>query len=308
MMARAKRRVRVLVNPKSGTGSSLGSITKAVEDTWAAQGIDVSYQISRSVEDGRAKVRQAIDDGIETMLVAGGDGMINSIGSALIGTDIALGVIPVGSGNGFARHFGIPLHILKSVEALLAAKRTEIDVGIAGGHPFFVTCGMAADAELVRHFNKSPVRGIIPYVFAAAYEMMEYVPRSFRVVLDGKEEVTFKDVLVFTVANLTQFGGGAMIAPQACPDDGRLEMVVVLKQDVAGLLAGLPRLFNGTIEQLPGVVTKRFQRMEVERPRDGAIQVDGELVEAGKSLTVRVRRKALTVLVPETPERENGSK
>lgn len=286
------------MNPKSGVGQSLSSVVKSMEACWRDPGIDVTYQVSQSVEDGREKVRRAIEDGVESILVAGGDGMVNSIGAALIGTDVALGVIPAGSGNGFARHFGTPLNIHKAAQALCRAERQSIDVGVANDRPFFVTCGMAADAELVRRFNKSPVRGVLPYVFATAYEIMEYTPQPFRVVLDGKEELSFDDVLVFTVANLTQFGGGARIAPTACADDGFLEMVVVKRQDVSGLVAGISKLFGGTLDTLPGVVTRRFQRLDVFRHRHAAIQVDGELVEAPAVVTVKVLRKKLNVLVP----------
>ena len=75
---------------------------------------------------------------------------------------------------------------------------------------------MAWDAALVRSFDKSPVRGILPYVFAAAYELIEYKPQTFRVEIDHKEQETYTEPMVCTVANLTQYGGGAIIAPQAC--------------------------------------------------------------------------------------------
>ena len=298
---KAQRRVRVLLNPKSGTGFALNAIAGALEKHWAEAGVELTYQISRNKEDGQAKARHAVEEGVESVLVAGGDGMVNSIGSVLVGTDVALGVIPAGSGNGFARHFGIPLQPARAAAALVEARPQCIDVGVVEGHPFFVTCGMAADAQLVRHFERSPIRGILPYMFATAYEIFEYRPQNFRVVLDGGESFSFEHVLVFTVANLTQFGGGALIAPSALPDDGHLEMVVVLRQDIAGLLEGIPRLFGGTIDQLPGVITRRFQRLEVERQEPGAIQVDGELVEAPARVTVRIRRRALNVLVPAQP-------
>jgi diacylglycerol kinase family enzyme len=286
------------MNPKSGLGQSLGQIVRDVESSWGGERVDVSYQISRSVEDGQRKAEQAVRQGADTVLVVGGDGMVNSIGSALLGTGVALGVIPAGSGNGFARHFGIPLVIGRAIKVLAGAEHVDIDAGFANDKPFFVTCSMAADATLVKHFEKSPIRGVLPYALAAAYGFFEYTPQPFRVAVDGKEHLTFKDPIVFTVANLTQFGGGARIAPNACPDDGRLELVVIARSDLASTLPALPRLFNGTLEGVPGIVTRRFQRMETRRKFPGPIQLDGELVEAPAMVTVRVRRKVLTVLVP----------
>ncbi len=289
------------MNPKSGLGQSLGQIVRDVESNFGGERVDVSYQISRSVEDGQRKTEQAVRQGADSVLVVGGDGMVNSIGGALLGTGVALGVIPSGSGNGFARHFGIPLDIGRAIKSLARAERADIDAGFANDKPFFVTCSMAADASLVRHFEKSPIRGVIPYAFAAAYGIFEYKPQLFRVTVDGKEHLSFNDSIVFTVANLTQFGGGATIAPNACPDDGALELVVVAKRDIASTLAAVPRLFNGTLDRVPGVVTRTFQRLDVRRRYPGPVQLDGELLEAPAAVTVRVRRKVLTVLVPRRP-------
>ena len=278
----------------------MNRLVGAAEAGWQGEDIDLYYQMSNSVADGQAKVRRALASGVDTILVAGGDGMVNTIGAELIGSEVAFGVLPTGSGNGFARHFDIPLQPARAAAALRSAVPQWIDVGEANGRPFFVTCGMAADASLMRHFEKSPVRGIAPYVFAAAYEIFEYTPQSFVVSLDGGPEESFDDVLVFTVANLTQFGGGALIAPQACADDGLLELVVVRRQDAAGLAKAIPSLFNGTLDRAPGVTMRRFQTLDVVRPKPGVIQVDGEVLDAPARIEVRVRRRALRVLVPDS--------
>ncbi len=291
------QRVLVIVNPKSGFGPSLGRLTEAMEQAWDSA--CVSYQISRDVADGQAKARQAIADGFDTILVAGGDGMINTIGSVLIGTDVALGVLPAGSGNGFARHFGIPLDPERAASALVTARRRKIDVGFGNGRPFFVTCSMAADAALVRTFEKMPMRGILPYVFAAAYEFFEYKPARFEIRIDDAPPEFIEDPMVFTVANLTQYGGGARIAPTAREDDGTLELVAIPKTDLPNAIAGIGRLFDGKIARIPGVVTRRFRRLQVKRRVSGPIQYDGELADAPAEIEVEVHPGALTVLIPE---------
>lgn len=287
-----------MVNPNAGFGPSLGGLAEAVESAWAERDVMVSYQISRSVEDGHKKARQAVSDGIDVILVAGGDGMINTVGSELIGSNVALGVLPAGSGNGFARHFGIPLNPEKAAVALVQARRQKIDVGFANGRPFFITCSMAADATLVRTFEKMPMRGILPYVFAAAYEFFDYKPSPFEISVDQKSPEIIDDPLVFTVANLTQYGGGARIAPQAHESDGVLELVVIPKSDAAAAMAGIGRLFDGTINKVPEVLTWRFKNLLVKRRGPAPIQVDGELVHATADVSVEVHPNALTVLIP----------
>lgn len=301
-----QKSVRVLVNPRSGVGGSLSAALKSIEAAWAARGGVVSYQFSNNVMDGVGKARQAVEDGVDVLLVVGGDGMVNTIGAELVGSDVAFGVIPAGSGNGFARHFNIPLAPAKAAASLAVAEKRLIDVGTANGRPFFVTCSMAWDAALVRYFEKSPIRGILPYVFAGAQGFLEFQPQAIRIVLDGREELEFSEPLVFTIANLTQFGGGAQIAPSACPDDGFLELVVVSRQAMPRMLLELPRLFNGTIDQLSEVVTRRFQRMRVIRTTPAEMQLDGELVSAPGEVDVGVRQRALHVLVPQAAEPPAG--
>jgi diacylglycerol kinase family enzyme len=295
------RRVRVLLNPRSGFGLALSRVMGAVQAHWDDEDCEVSYQFSRNAEDGAGKARRAIDEGVDTLLVAGGDGMVNTIGAALVGSEVALGVIPTGSGNGFARHFGIPLQPASSVAALRRARPLPIDVGVCNGRPFFVTCSLAWDGALVEAFNRSPVRGILPYVFAGAYELFEYRPQTFYVRVDEGPEFAVDHPLVFTAANLTQFGGGARIAPDALPGDGWLNLVYVERRDLARVIPHFPRLFTGTLEGARGVTTRRFRRLRVRRASPSAVQVDGELLGDCAEVEIRVLREALRVLVPAGP-------
>jgi diacylglycerol kinase family enzyme len=293
------RRVRVLINPNSGIHASRGALPLRLQEFWDLPGIDLSYQISQSVEDGVEKARRAVADGVDTVLVVGGDGMVNTIGRVLIGTPVALGVIPAGSGNGFARHFGIRLDWRRAAEQLAAAPVLSIDVGTVNGQPFFVTCSLAWDAALVQAFERFPVRGILPYILAGAYGLIEYSPQPFTLHLDDDPEpVRFKEPMVCTAANLTQFGGGARIAPTACPNDGALELVVVDRKDFPALISGWPRLFSGTLDRMPEVFTRRFRKLVVERKRPAPIQLDGEWVEAPARVEIAVIPGALRVLAP----------
>ena len=271
---------------------------QALDAAWDKPGVELFYQFSQSKADGVAKAERAIAEGVDTILVSGGDGTVSTIGRVLVGSNVSLGVIPTGSGNGFARHFDIPLAPDRAVRALADAKPTSIDVGVVAGMPFFVTCSMAWDAAIVRSFDRSPVRGIIPYVLAGVQEFLEYRPQDIDVELDGGRMLHFRRPMLFTIANLTQYGGGARIAPQANPEDGELELVVGLQQDAPKLIANLARLFDGSINKLPELITRTFRKLTVRRKAAGAIQVDGELVEVGAEVEVSVIPRALRVLVP----------
>jgi len=297
-MQEPRKKVRFMVNAKSGTRWSFDALRRAVDESWESAGHVVSYQFSQSTEDGVEKARQAVADGIDIIMVAGGDGTVNTVARELIGSPVVLGIVPVGSGNGFARHFGIPLVPRKAVAALADAFVKPVDVGMVNETPFFVTCSMAWDASIAEAFARSPVRGILPYVLAGVQQFFDYIPQDVRVDIDDKESLFFAEPIIFTVANISQFGGGAIIAPQAKADDGWLELVVALRRDAAMLLANLPRLFNGTLHQIPEVTTRHFRKLKITRPHATPLQIDGELVQADANVRVRVHEQRLRVLVP----------
>ena len=110
--------------------------------------------------------------------------------------------------------------------------------------------------------------------------------------------------MLFTIANLTQYGGGALIAPHARADDGYLWLTYALKADVPKLIPQLPKLFDGKIDQTQGIHSKKFQTLRVIRETAQSIQVDGELMETEKEVNIRILPKALKVLVPMNAKEE----
>jgi diacylglycerol kinase (ATP) len=292
------RKVRLLINTRSGVGQSFRALRTAVDRHFEKPGIDVSYQFTQSKEDGIAKAQRAVDELVDTVLVVGGDGTVSTVGRVLVNTPTMLGVIPAGSGNGFARHFGMDLRVAKAVEQMAGGTCQAIDVGVVNDVPFFVTCSMAWDAAIVRTFEKFPFRGILPYVFAGVQEFFEYKRQNMRVVFDDGEARDLKEPVILTIANLTQFGGGAVIAPRAKPDDGQLEFISALQRDFALVLANLGRLFDGSIARIPQVYSRSATGMRVEREHAGPVQLDGELMDMDANVQVSVLPRALRVLVP----------
>ena len=290
------KQVLVLINPKSGVGGPHRYIT-AVEKTWDTPERDVSFQFSQSAEDGANKVRRAIGRGTDTVLVVGGDGMVNTIGCELVGTDVKLGVLPAGSGNGFARHFQIPLSPDAAAKALLNGHTQRIDVGKANDRLFFVTCSMAWDGALVESFEKYPFRGLVPYVLAGAQQLLEYRAQPFQAEIDG-EHMEFKHPLIFTVANLSQFGSDVLVAPDAKADSGDLELVAIEKKDIPLVVSQIHRFIEKTFHHHPMVTNRHFKTMTVHRENPSPLQIDGELMKAEANVHIEVLPSALNIIVP----------
>ena len=296
-METVMKQVLVLINPKSGVGGPYRYIS-AIEKTWDTPEHDVSFQFSQSVEDGKAKVHRAIAHGTETVLVVGGDGMVNSIGCALVGTDVRLGVVPAGSGNGFARHFQIPLQPDAAAKALLNGRTQRIDVGQANERLFFVTCSMAWDGALVEGFEKLGFRGgLAPYILAGAQQLLEYKAQPFHIKIDGKQ-LDFKHPLIFTVANLSQYGSDVLVAPDAKADSGFLELIAIEKKDMPLVISHIHRFIEKTFHHHPLVTNLPFKTMTVERKNASPIQIDGELMKAETNVHIEVLPSALNVIIP----------
>lgn len=290
------KQVLVLINPKSGVGSPYRYIS-AIEKIWDTPAHDVSFQFSQSAEDGAAKVRRAIERGTDTVLVVGGDGMVNTIGSELVNTDVRLGVVPAGSGNGFARHFKIPLQPIAAAQALLEGYTAPIDVGRVNERLFFVTCSMACDGALVETVEKFPFRGIVPYILAGAQQLLEYKAQPFHVDIDG-DSLDFKHPLIFTVANLSQFGSDVLVAPNAKADSGDLELVAIEKKDLPLVVGQIHRFIEKTFHHHPLVTNRHFKTMTVRRKNASPIQIDGELMKADTDVHIEVLPSALNVIIP----------
>jgi diacylglycerol kinase (ATP) len=160
-----------------------------------------------------------------------------------------------------------------------------------------VTCSMAWDGALVETFEKYPFRGLVPYVLAGAQQLLEYRAQPFHVELDG-EQLDFKHPLIFTVANLSQFGSDFLVAPDAQADNGNLELVAIEKKDMPLVLAQVHRFIEKTFHHHPLVTNHHFKKMTVHRENGSPIQIDGEILTTDKEVHIEVLPSALNVIVP----------
>ncbi len=290
--------VRVFVNRRSGSGWTFDAVERAFAATWSGVAQSIDYQFPDTREQAVRLTRRALAEGIDCVVVAGGDGTVNSIGVELIGSDTCLAVVPLGSGNGLARHFGLSMRPTDAIAQLARGRTRSMDVGVVAGRPFLVSCSMAWDAALVRTYNRSPVRGVWSYVFAGVVEFFDYRPQPIRAQLDCEETIELRRPILFTVGNLSGWGGGARIADDASEDDGLLELCAARQVDAPILLAHIAEVFEGGLKDVPRVIFRRFRELVIHRQDPHPIQLDGELVEAGRELCVSVRPNALRVLVP----------
>ncbi len=294
-------KVRVLYNRKAGAGFPFRRVQNAFSQHWRHAADDLAWYFPGSAEESFQMVEAAIADGAECIVVCGGDGTVSSIGARLIGRDVCMGVVPIGSGNGLARHFAQSMNCGEAVEQLARGAIREMDVGYVNERPFLVSASVAWDAAMVKAYNQSPIRGVGTYVLAGVYAFFDYTPRPVRIVVDGAETIDIDRPLLLTIGNLSGWGGGALIDREANGSDGRLELVAARKQDAPVLLANIADVFDRGLINLPNVVFRRFKTLRIDRAEAQPIQLDGELHDAPKSIDVTVRKGQLRILVPSGP-------
>lgn len=289
-------KVSVLCNRRSGpVRSRMDRVRRAVESRWPAREIRWWFPASR--EESLRLVRGAVADGTECVLVCGGDGTAASVGAELAGTDVVLAVLPLGSGNGLARHFRESLRPERAVEQLAAGAVRRMDVGLANGRVFLVTASFGWDAELVRAYDALPFRGVPSYALAGARVLGRRAPAA-TLRLDGGEPVRIDAPLLLSVGNLAGWGGGAMIDAEADEADGRLELVALPRRRALSALLSLRRVFRCGAKALPHAFFRRFATLRIERPAPGPFQLDGEWIEPSAAIDVSVRHQALRILAP----------
>ncbi|MEJ2634258.1 MAG: diacylglycerol kinase family lipid kinase [Calditrichia bacterium] len=264
------QKIRFIVNPISGINRNPQKIVRWIESTFEPAPVDFEICYTKGAGDATHLARQAVEQKFDMVAAVGGDGTINEAGQALIYTDTVLGVVPAGSGNGFARNFGIPLDQRKAIKLLLNSRVISVDVGKINDNYFFNVAGTGLDAEISRDFEQFGIRGPIPYFLVGTRNYLRYHPHPVKLIYDNSE-IEYGSPLILSIANAPQYGNGAIIAPSARPDDGLLDVCVMEQIPIWKAAPNIYRLFNGTIDQVEGFHTLQLKDFTIERSGEGAI-------------------------------------
>jgi len=237
--------------------------------------------------------KKALEQGATRIIAVGGDGTINEVASVLVGKSIALGIIPVGSGNGLARHLNIPLNYKKAFQKALVGATIKIDVGHINNRPFFCTAGVGFDAAVAHRFANSKGRGLLNYIKATIITLFKYKPIQVSI-----NNAPVENIFSLSIANANQFGNNAFISPFSNIQDGQLELVKIgiLNKLQAGIIA--VRLFKKSIHHSNDVHIIACKTASIYYAKNAPIHIDGEnLVTDNELLNITISPFALNVIV-----------
>ena len=308
------RRLRVLVNPAAGRGAGRKAVPR-LERLAAAAGARVV--VSRGLDDFCAEAGRAVADGLERLLVAGGDGTMHHAVQELAGSDTALGILPLGSGNDLARTVGVPRRLEEAFRAACRGAVRRLDLGRVGGRVggradgpggerwSAGVAGVGFDSE-VAHIAAERVRvlrGPLIYPWAVLRALVSYRPPLLTLESESADGGTRRfegRVTLVAVGNTHRFGGGMCIAPGAEPDDGLLDVVIVRAMPRRRLLRVFPKVYRGSHLGLPEVESFRTRRLHLWLEREMTVYGDGEPMTpvTGDGVEVRVVPGALRVVAP----------
>jgi len=262
----------------------------------------VETTIAEAVEDLDSIVQGAVDSKVDVVFAVGGDGTVHEIARRLIGTGITLGILPVGSGNGLARHLGIPVDPRKALAGFTTLRVETIDTAVVNGMPFFGVMGVGFDAVIAERFASSTTRGLETYVRVGVQLLSSFVPEEYDIEVDG-QAVDRRRAFIVAVANSNQYGNEARIAPLASLQDGLLDVVVIDRPPILSAPLLMTQLFSGHLHRSSGAWMRRGRKVRIRRSEEGWGHLDGDPVRLPAELEVAVVPASLKVIVPDVSKR-----
>ncbi len=241
---------------------------------------------------------------VDICVAVGGDGTVNEVARSLCHSGTALAIIPMGSGNGLARHLQIPMDPDGALNVLARCDIKELDYGLINDIPFFCTCGMGFDAFISEKFAGSGKRGMQTYIENVLRGGLSYEPETYELEIDGQKE--HYRALLIACGNASQYGNNFYIAPQASMSDGLLDVTIIEPLNVLNAPQVVMQAINKTLDSNSHVRTFQCQSLHIHRAQPGVIHYDGEPAAAGENIEVRLVPKGLRVVVNEKADKSTA--
>lgn len=291
------KNIAFIINPTAGTGGTktknrLNKLLRDLLDTEQFSPIVVTTEYA-----GHATqlAQQFAMQEYYAVVAVGGDGTVNEVASGVAGTNTALGIVPNGSGNGFARHLDISTRMNRAIEMLNNSEAIKVDYCTVNDIPFFATCGIGFDAQVAQDFEQSE-RGLKGYLQTITKDIFNYKSDNYHLVGDGIDIETKAFLINF--ANASQWGNDAYIAPKASIQDGVMDIAIINKLPIVKAPEFLWQLFTKTLDENLHVNTIRAKEIRLIRENQTSpIHIDGSPTHMDGELHIKVVEEGLKVLV-----------
>lgn len=278
-----RKKLMAIINPFSGN-TRKDMVPQLIEEVVDHDKFDVEIAFLTGEQRVSDLAAKAVERGVYGVIAIGGDGTVNGAATALKDSDVALAIVPCGSGNGLARHLEIPMNMKKALEVINRDHVELCDYCTANDETFVCTCGMGFDAEIADRYARRDKRGPINYVKTAFQVYAHYKPIHCTIEIDG--QVIEENVFVVTCANAAQYGNNAFIAPHASLQDGLLDITIIrpfspLESPIVG-----GSLFTKTVDKNRHVDIYRARQVKIHSSEPNVFHIDGEPMDVITDMTV----------------------
>lgn len=292
-----KQKILFIINPKSGVQKKK-KVPQMIEKYIDRERYDFSVEYTQYAGHASEIAKAAVDRGVDVVVAVGGDGTINEVGRSLVHTKAAMAIVPCGSGNGFARHLGVPLDARSAIGFINTAKPVSIDYGKLNGRPFFCACGVGFDALVSNHFANSKRRGFFTYIKNTLVDWVTYKSEVYEVEADNVK----KQYKAFVIAcgNASQYGNNAYITPYASMRDGLLTVSILSPFKPVEVPKIVTQLFTNKFDKSSHMTMLAAHRITIKRKEAGPVHYDGEPCEMEANVTVEVVPSGINVLAKDS--------
>jgi YegS/Rv2252/BmrU family lipid kinase len=288
-------KIAFIINPKSGTGRK-NKFPDLIHKYFSEALFQVDIHFTEYANHGYLKSKEYVAEGYDAVVAIGGDGTVNEVARAVMGSTTALGIVPCGSGNGLALHLKIPLQASAALKRISKMRINCIDAGLLNNQPFFCTAGIGYDAYIANRFAEAGKRGPVVYMGEVIFQYFDYKTQKYKLTFDDDPPIERTAFLV-TFANASQWGNNASIAPNASVTDGYMDVVVMSEFPIYVAPKISLRLFTKQLDKTRYVEVIKCKKVVVEREKDDYVHYDGEPGMMGEKLEVQIVPKALRVLI-----------
>ncbi len=286
------QKVAFIVNPKAGVKKKL-DIPGLIRANFSSK-IPYEILVWGNKNDFLAIKNRVLNEGFTIAVAVGGDGTVNEVAKTVNHTEIALGIIPFGSGNGLARSIGVPLDAIAALRCIERGNIQIIDSGLMNDHPFFCTSGIGFDAHIGALFASSTKRGFWSYTQITLKELLGYKTKKYSISFNN--QTIEREAFLITFANAGQYGNDFYIAPAASMQDGLLHMVIVKPFPLLTAPALALKIFGRKAESSRYIETFASAEIKLSRPAPDAFHIDGEPQYANKEMIIKIVPGSLKVV------------
>lgn len=289
-----KKKLAFIINPISG-GISKANFPALVDKRINKNIFDYDLYYTQSTEHNKDLAKMCVAQQYDGIIAVCGDGTINNTAKYIAGTDIAFGIVPVGSGNGLARHLNLSMNQEQALTAINKFDFTYMDTCLANNEFFLNVAGVGFDAHVSWMFAKAPKRGFWQYTKITLAEFAKYKARKYHIKIDG-ESIT-EDAFLVCVANGSQYGNNAYIAPTADINDGIFEITILKPFKLHQMPQLGARIFNKTIHQSAQVKVLSGKQIIINREAAEVVNIDGEPVMMDANIDIKIIPANLKIIV-----------